>query len=299
MKLLKLLLLLSLLFCFACQKQVAREKPLLLVSIHPYELLLTQLAGSDFEVNTIIPANASPHTWSPNPSTLEDILDASLILSNGLGLETNLQKSFAARANAHVEAAELISDAIPAMDKDTEHEGEGHQHEGIDPHLWTSPRLMIRLVTALEKELIERFPNSTLVFNNNANTIRKELEAAAEQIKSERKKYLDPGLITYHNSFSYFCQEFGIQYLGWVQFSPGKEPSPKDLTKLGDTIKEHQVTAVFIEPQMDKKAGEVLAKEFKLKLLTLDPLGSDMKAKTISELILANWESMKGAFTDK
>jgi len=81
-----------------------------------------------------------------------------------------------------------------------------------------------------------------------------------------------------------------------VQESPGKEPTPKELALLGNIIKEHNVQAIFLEPQMDRKAGETLSKEFNLKLLTLDPLGSDGKAQTIAELIDSNWQKMKAGF---
>jgi hypothetical protein len=44
---------------------------------------------------------------------------------------------------------------------------------------------------------------------------------------------------------------------------------------------------------MDRKAGEVLAREFGLQLLILDPLGSDSKAGSLGELINENWNTMK------
>lgn len=304
MKISRLLLLVPLLFTLSCKKQVVQEKPLLLASIHPYELILRQLAGSEFDVHCIIPSGASPHTWSPGPSDLKALSTATLILSNGLGLEENLEKNFATHSKEHVVAAKLLADVIalaaPALEEEheAEHEPEAaeHHHEGQDPHIWTSPRLMIRLVGLLEKELSQRFPNSAAVFKANAEIMRKELEVAVEQIKTEKAAFANPGLITYHNSFQYFTDEFGIEALGWVQSSPGKEPSSKDLANLAGVIKEHQVKAIFLEPQMDKQAGEVLSKEFKLKLLTLDPLGSDGQAKTISELLLNNWNNMKQAF---
>lgn len=303
MKQARLLLLLPLLLVLSCQKQQVRTKPLLLASIHPYELLLRQLAGSEYEVRSIIPEAASPHTWSPGPADLKALSTASLILSNGLGLETNLENNFAAHKDTHVVAAQLLynvlalakPDSVEHVHEDEEHDAE-HHHHGQDPHLWTSPQLMIRLIGALEKDLAQRFPNSSAVFSANAAAMRKELETAVETIVSERAAYPNPGLITYHNSFQYFLDEFNIKSLGWVQASPGKEPSPKDLSNLGATIEEHQVKAIFLEPQMDKKAGEVLAKEFGLKLLILDPLGSQSKPATVTELILDNWNSMKEAF---
>lgn len=289
------------LIMLSCAKPQKQEKPLLLATIHPYELILKQLAGSEFEVLSIIPAGASPHTWSPGPADLTAFGKAGFILSNGLGLETNLEKNLATRKTVHVEAAKLLNDLLPPTEDhhspELEPETEAEHQHSLDPHLWTSPLLMSRLVGFLEKELSRRFPNSEYIFSRNAEIMRKELEALSARIKDEKTQFKSPGIVTYHNSFGHFCRETGIENLGWVQASPGKEPTPQELKALGDLIISHGVKAIFLEPQMDKKAGEVLAREFDLKLLTLDPLGSDGKAQTIAELINQNWESMKSGFS--
>ena len=114
MKYIRWILLVALLFTLSCKKQeVSQKKPLLLATIHPYELILQQLAGDEFEVSCIIPVNASPHTWSPNPADLKNINLAALILANGLGLEGNLEKNLAERKDVYLEAAVLLKDIIP------------------------------------------------------------------------------------------------------------------------------------------------------------------------------------------
>ena len=302
MKNIKWLVLMALLFAFSCQKQEEKPSPLLLASIHPYELILKQLVGNEFEVKCIIPPGASPHTWSPGPADLKNFNSASMILANGLGLETNLEKNFAERKDVYIEAATLLKDVIPLPEKELPAEEdvsepiEHHHQHAQNPHLWTSPSLMIRLIGFLEKELSTRFPNSAFVFKRNAQQMQKELENLTDKIKTERAQYISPAIITYHNAFHYFLQEFGIEELGFVQESPGKEPTPKELALLGNIIKEHNVKAIFLEPQMDRKAGETLAQEFSLELLTLDPLGSDGKAQTIAQLIDNNWQKMKMGF---
>ena len=302
MKNIKWLVLMALLFAFSCKKQEEKPSPLLLASIHPYELILKQLVGNEFEVKCIIPPGASPHTWSPGPADLKNFSSASMILANGLGLETNLEKNFAERKDVYIEAATLLKDVIPLPEKELPAEEdvsepiEHHHQHAQNPHLWTSPSLMIRLIGFLEKELSTRFPNSAFVFKRNAQQMQKELENLTDKIKTERAQYISPAIITYHNAFHYFLQEFGIEELGFVQESPGKEPTPKELALLGNIIKEHNVKAIFLEPQMDRKAGETLAQEFSLELLTLDPLGSDGKAQTIAQLIDNNWQKMKMGF---
>lgn len=294
-----LLAMLIFLGAVSCQKQQAPQVPVLVATIHPYELILRQMAGSGFEVKCLIPGTASPHTWSPVPSDLKALSEASFVLSNGLELEANIEQSLKQMQDKHLQASDLLNDLV-VLDSLKQHALPDsilhHHHDGIDPHIWTSPRMMLRLISKLEKELATRFPNSAFVFSRNAEAMRKELEAVDRQIKQDRATYSNPAVITYHNSFSYFTEEYDIRTLGWIQASPSKEPTPAELVNLGKIIGQHKVKALFIEPQMNPKSGEVLSREFGLKLITLDPLGSNSQADKFADLIMEFWQNMKQAF---
>lgn len=300
------------LFAGACGKQQDKvdneKKPLILVSIYPYQLLVKQLVGDGIEVRSLIPPNASPHTWTAQPADLKDLHTADLIISNGMGLELFLNQNLSQISKKHLICADLLRDlvvldslkqvALRAMhEQEHEHDAEDeHHHVGSDPHLWTSALMMIKLTTKLKAELVERFPDYAPVINHKANEIAMELAQANEKISRERAGFAKPGLVTYHNSFHYFCDDYVIDYLGWVQTSPGKEPTVKELTDLGKKIQAYEVTTIFVEPQQNPKSAEVLAKEYKLNIKTLDPMGHTLNVNTIAELILANWESMKSGF---
>lgn len=283
----------------SCSKEQAPQIPVLVATIHPYELLLKELAGSGFEVKCLIPGTASPHTWSPVPADLKALSEASFVLSNGLGLEANIEQNLKQMQDKHLQAADLLHDLI-VLDSLKQHaipDSSDHKHhEGLDPHIWTSTHLMKRLISKLEKELGTRFPNSAFIFSRNAGSMRKKLEATDRQIKNERAAFSDPAIVTYHNSFEYFTKEYGIHTLAWVQASPAKEPTPSELASLGQIITQHKVKALFIEPQMNPKSGEVLSREFGLQMITIDPLGSNSQATGIAELILEYWQIMKQAF---
>lgn len=302
----------SLLLMAACGKGKDAEteaKPLILCSIHPYELLLKQLVGDGIEVKSLIPPNASPHTFSPTPADLKDLHRAELIVSNGLGLEHLLYQAFTNLEVKHLIAADLLKDIIELdslkqvrhqqLAGEIEEDESEHQHASIDPHLWTSPRLMQKLTTKLKNELVPLFPDFAPVINHNHDAIQKELSELDSRIVRERSAYDAPAIITYHNSFHYFTREYNIHYAGWVQSSPGKEPSARELAALGASIRKYQVKAIFIEPQQNPKSAEILAKEYKLKLKTLDPLGSTFAVKDIAELIAANWRVMQESFSPK
>lgn len=313
MKRISLLFVLLILLIAGCKEapkqQEKEQKPLILTSIYPYELLVKQLVGDAIEVRSLIPPTASVHSYSPQPSDLSDLHRADLIITNGLGLEAMIEQNLSTLKDKHLVCAKLLQDNI-ALDSlsqvrdhliqqhEDEHEDEQpeHVHIGADPHLWTSVQMMIKLSTKIKNELVERFSDYAPLITHNYEAMQLELKEANERIIRERAELQNPALVTYHNSFHYFTRDYNIEYLGWVQSSPGKEPSARELTALGSKIRSHGVKAIFIEPQQNPKSAQVLAKEYGLKLYTLDPIGSSMKVRTIAELILTNWTAMKQDF---
>ncbi len=305
---------------FFLQEGPAKREPteMIVTSIYPYELMVRQMTGGQIPVKTLIPQGASPHTWTPGPSDMQSLQDATVIVTNGLGLETNLAKAFSMHGAKHIEIAKLINHDLlkPNEEHDHHHHHEDamhseehhhhHHHEEAmhsdehedqpDPHLWTSPENLINIANSLSAALINAFPNKTEIIKNNTTAMIQELMLIDNRIREERAKLTDPALVTYHNSFFYFTQRYDIDYVGFVQASPGQEPNPRELTNLGTKIRNHRIKSIFIEPQMNPKSAQVLAKEFNLKLLTLDPLGNSLGVRTISELILANWDIMKSGF---
>ncbi len=281
------------------------EKPLILCSIYPYELLVRQLVGDAIETRSLIPPTASVHSFSPQPSDLKHLHKADLVITNGMGLESMLAQNLKTLGDKHLVVADLLKDAI-ALDSLSQvrdqlmHQNDetGHSSEYVkaDPHLWTSLQMLLKLNTKLKNELTQRFTDFAPLITHNYQIIQQELTQADEQIRQERAAFTNPALVTYHNSFHYFTQDYEINYLGWVQSSPGQEPSARDIAQLGAKIQEHQVKAIFIEPQQNPKSAEVLAREYQLEVYTLDPLGSTLGVNTIAEMILANWNSMKQAF---
>ena len=301
---LSLLILVLLTLIAGCGK-TAKTRPLILTSIHPYELLLKDMVGDDIDVMSIIPANASPHTWSPNPADLRAVEDADLILINGLGLENVLEKTFKRYPEKIITVADLVADQIikeHVPEAGHAHEEQGHEleeehehehHHGDDPHLWTSPKVLARVVTALNPLLQKKFPAYKDSLNARSGRLVADLNALDAAITKECLEVPNKAVITYHNSFGYFFRDYGIANPASVQSSPGKEPTPRELNKIGSVITEHSIKAIYIEPQMSRKSAEILAREFNLQILTLDPLGTTPGTGSTLELIRTNWNAMK------
>jgi zinc transport system substrate-binding protein len=240
------------------------------------------MVGPEIEVRTLIPPNFSPHTYNPSPAELKSLYDANLVFSNGFGLETNIQTALNALGEKHLSAEQLLQ--LP------------QKEENPNPHIWLSPRLMKKLVSELEEPLQRTFPSYKDSISFHCKELISQFSSLDSLIIQERTQFSHTPIITYHDSFHYFIQDYQLDYLGSIQSSPGQEPTPKELVYLGDLIKANQVKAIFVEPQMDRKSANVLAKEFHLQVIELDPLGQTLNAQSLPEVILINWNRMKQAW---
>lgn len=273
--LLAVFILLSLL---GCGKSPDREGRLIVVSIYPYELLVKQMVGEDIRVQTLIPPVYSPHNYSPKPREIENLHQADLVIANGFGLENNLEQAFDAVGEKLVRVQDLLN--LP-------------EHDGVNPHVWLSPQLMQQLVIMLNDRLQTAFPEFSEVIANNSVDLVAQIAALSSQIARERSTYARTPIITFHDSYQYFFKDYGIDYLGSVQSSAGREPTPKYLARIAGLIRENGLRAIYVEPQMDKRSATALANEFDLEIIELDPLGHSYKPQTFMDIILNNWEGMK------
>lgn len=274
-----------------CSKQSTstNAKPLIITTIYPYELIVREMVDTLFTVETLLPPNASPHTWSPAPQDMLKLEKADVIISNGLGLEANLSKALTQVGSKHIITSTFVDKKLLLADDE---EGAG----AVNPHIWTSPEFLTGIIIGLSNNLGKRYPMSKAAIENKARLMIMEINQVDGKIKAEKEQYPQAAIVTLHDAFVYYFKHFNIDYIGSVQPSAGKDPAPKQLQELADEIKGKQVKAIFIEPQMNPKPAEILANELKLKVLKYDDLGTTLGAKTIAEYLLLNWEAIKAGF---
>ena len=165
-----------------------------------------------------------------------------------------------------------------------EEDEHGHDHGPTDPHFWFDPIRVQIAVDEIAEHLAELDPQSADYFRANAAAYKAELDelhawtlAQVEQIPMENRL-----LLTSHDTFSYFALLYGFEVVGLVipSLATHVEPSPEHIAELVDTVREHNVPAVFGENTVDDRlvqaiATETGAKMFHLYTGSLGPEGSD------------------------
>ncbi len=210
--------------------------------------------------NLTPPLTGCLHDYTVTTNDMKKLADAQVFVANGAGMESFLDKIIAGHPNIKIIQ---LAGGIPLI------KGEGN--EGDNPHLWVSISNAIIQVKNLGKAMGE-FDSShkELYAKNTANYVAK-LEALRQKMHSELAPYKGRSIITFHEAFPYFAQEFGLTIAAVVEREPGSEPSAKELAETIDLIKKNGILPLFSEPQYPAVAAQTIAEETGARVYILDP----------------------------
>jgi zinc transport system substrate-binding protein len=102
-------------------------------------------------------------------------------------------------------------------------------------------------------------------------------------------------IVTFHGSWSYFAQRYGLIVAAVVEPFPGQEPTPSYVRDVVQTIKAKHVAALFSEPQLSRRAAEVIAQEADVPLFELDPIGGTPGRDSYEALLRYNADVLEKA----
>ncbi len=222
--------------------------------------------------------------------------DADAFVINGAGMEM-----FITDVYRNVEGLQIIdsSTGIELLCGGCEHEEheehEGHDHEN-NAHIWLSVKNALKQVENIKNGLIEIFPEYESRITENYENYSARLNALYGELKAAAASLEGVSVISFHEAYVYMADELGLTILDSIESDEGGEPSAKELAALCDEIKEHNVKALFTEPQYNGSAAEILAAETGAKIFVLNPVVSGESELTAYEDIMKeNIETIKKA----
>ena len=221
-------------------------KPRVLVTITTFVSFAKAVAGTRASVESLVPVGASPEDYQPTPGDIAKVHDADLLVENGLGLESWLERTLDNAKNAHLITV-VASNGLP--------------NENGNPHLWMDPERARAYVRAIRDGMIRLDPAGRAAYTANAAAYDKRLVTLERDIAARiRTVPLDSrAMIVFHNAWQYYDDRFGLRTVGVLELSPGQEPNPRYISDLIATARAQHVRAVFAEPEYSPKLVQTLA----------------------------------------
>ncbi len=210
--------------------------------------------------NMTEPQTGCLHDYTLRPKDLKLLENADIFIINGAGMEVFLDDVIAQQKDLKI--IEAAKDIPILMDESGEE----------NPHVWVSMTNAISYTRNIADQLSAIDNRNADLYEKNASDYIKKIEELNKTMHSEIDTLKNKDIITFHEAFPYFAQEFGLNIAAVVEREPGTEPTSKELGEIIELINQTGIKALFVEPQYSSRTGETITAETGAMLHTLDPV---------------------------
>lgn len=213
-----------------------------------------QVGGDQVEVKGLMGPGVDPHAYRQTRSDIVAMTRADLVLWHGLYLEAQMEEFF-----HDLERKRNVVAVADGVDKSKLRAHDDYADK-YDPHLWMSPVLWKDVVVQVQEALTEARPEAAETFAANTEAFLAEidqLDAYGKQVLAavpENSRVL----VTAHDAFGYFGEEYGYEVLGIQGISTQSEAGLNRIGELVDTLVDQQLTAVFVESSVSDRSMRAL-----------------------------------------
>jgi zinc transport system substrate-binding protein len=246
-------------------------RPLIVTSIKPLAIIAKSAVGDAAEVQYLMPAGQSPHDFTLPVSALRKIADADLVIWIGGGFEARSAKTMSKLSSDKLLTAMDLP--LTQLQNPETSENDDHSMEA-DPHLWLNPDNGNKIAAEIQARL--GLPPKEIINRQYLSRLKSELAAIDD------KTYL-----SHHQAYAHFAAAFDLKPGLSIRNASGGAQGAKTQYRLRGSIEKTNVSCVFVEPQYQDKDAAIIAAEYGLPLVPLDPQGlsQSMSDRAYSEFI--------------
>ena len=245
----RIILIVAAVACAGCGgggSERASAKQSVVASFYPLAFAAQEVGGTTVDVRNLTPPGAEPHDLEATPGDVEKLRDADLVLLLGRGFQPQLE-----------DAAGEGDRVVHVLDTP------GLRLDDGDRHVWLDP---------LRYALIAERVGSALGRPEAAGELSRRLRALDREYRDGLADCARREIVTSHEAFAYLADRYGLKEVAVSGSSPEGEPSPRDLERVVDAVREMGATTVFTEPLVSSRVAETISRETGTETAVLNPI---------------------------
>lgn len=233
-----------------------------------------EVGGELVEAESIALGNQDPHFVELLPSYMMRVRKADVYVKVGMELDYWAQAILDGSRNSKLEVVDCSLKLPPdrRLEVPTRVDASmGDVHKYGNPHYWLDPENGKRIAEAIAEGLALADPANAETYEANRAAFAAKIDAKKVEWSKKAAAIRGMKIVTYHDSWPYFTQAFGIEVVDWLEPKPGVKPSPTHVRDVIDVIRSQKVAAVAYEPYFEDRTPKMVARETGVPLVVLPP----------------------------
>lgn len=219
------------------------EQTDVVAAFYPLAWATERVADGSVQLRNLTPPGTEPHDVELTARDVERIHSADVVLYLGGGFQPAVEDAVEGASGTTIE---LLVNPV-----------------GRDPHIWLDPirlaEVVKRIAGVLEREHAAAEPIA-------------ELRALDRDFARGLSRCRSREIVTAHEAFGYLARRYRLKQIAITGVSPEAEPTPRQLEKVIDRVRETGATTVFFETLVSPRLAETVARETGADTAVLNPL---------------------------
>jgi zinc transport system substrate-binding protein len=263
------------LLCLSCKKnppEIGTQKKIqVVVSLFPLYDFTRTIGGDKVEVTLLLPPGMEAHSFEPKPDDIIKANKADLFIYTNRYMEPwaeSIANGLDHRKTLVVNASQGVHFLRAGHEADHEHEG--HNGAGMDPHIWLDFANAQTMVNTILSALVTKDPAHREYYTANAAAYNGKLQELDQRYRNSLT-HCAKHLILHggHFAFGYLANSYGLSYESAYAVSANAEPSPAKIAQLIRQIRQNGLHYIYTEELVEPRIADTISRETGAKILKL------------------------------
>ena len=255
------------LFAIPALAMAAHAKLNVVATTPDFASIAQAIGGDQISLTTLAKPTEDPHFVDAKPSFIVKLNRADALIEGGAELEIGWLPALLDQSRNE----KLASDApgriacsqgvhlleVPA----TLDRAKGDIHAAGNPHYMTDPVNAKIVAQHIAETLCTLDAKSADVYRANLKIFTNAIDAKLVEWQQTLAPFTGREVVTYHNSWLYFGERFGLKIDLFLEPKPGIPPTPAHLAEVITKMKANQVKVIIVDPYLNRKTAETAARD--------------------------------------
>ncbi len=230
------------------------------------------IGGDHVDVTSIARGTSDPHFVEVLPSYMVRVQKAKLYFKLGMDIDRWAAPIIDGSRNGKLVVVDCSKDIVPMEIPTGKVDASmGDIHSRGNPHYWLDPDNGAIIANTIADALTGADPSHAAAYRANLESFKSELASHKAVWEEKASGIRGLKIVTYHNSWPYFCRAFGLDVEEFVEPLPGIEPTPSHTARVIELVKAHNIRVIGVEPYFSMRTPETIARATGAKVVPLPP----------------------------